>query len=405
VVGLVIAIVLLVVSARTGEPGTATPSRIAGRAQSRHPSAGADLPGLATRSGRPSLAGVTPTHRTTAIPTSRKRAHPLQGAPAMSLAKAVGQLIIARFQRTLPTTSILAAVRSGRVGGVILFPDNTAGGVGATRALVDQLQATAHAGGNPGLLVMTDQEGGSVKRLSGPPYEGAAQMSAPRVAVAEGAATARLLKSAGVNVDLAPVADVSDVDGFMTFEHRTFGNTPAEVARAACAFAHGLSSGGVAYTLKHFPGLGDAMSSTDTGRVSVPASRSLLQADEAAYRTCGSGSHALVMVSSASYSNLTGAMPAVLSPITYREEMRADRIDAVRVSDDLEAPAMSEWVTPALYAIRAGLDLVLYAQSEAAGAHAYQQLVRGARDGQLSAGTVQVAATRVIALKKALRLS
>jgi beta-glucosidase-like glycosyl hydrolase len=68
----------------------------------------------------------------------------------MSLAKSVGQLIIARFAGTVPTSSILAAIRAGHVGGIILYGDNTAGGVEATQALVSQLQSAAHAGSNPG---------------------------------------------------------------------------------------------------------------------------------------------------------------------------------------------------------------------------------------------------------------
>ena len=62
-------------------------------------------------------------------------------------------------------------------------------------------------------------------------------MGTPAVAGAQGAATAELLRSAGVNVDLAPVADVTRTDGFMTQEQRTFGSSPSSVALAVCSFA------------------------------------------------------------------------------------------------------------------------------------------------------------------------
>ena len=241
---------------------------------------------------------VQPTVGTAATTTHKSKPKP---TPGLSLAKALGQLVVARFAGPTPTSSILAAVRSGQVGGIILFADNTGRGVAATGALVSRLQSAARAGGNPRLLIMADQEGGLVKRLPGPPDVSASQMHSPAVAAQQGAATAQLLSSAGINVDLAPVADVSRVNGFMTQEHRTFGSDPAVVAHAACAFAAALSAGGVAYTLKHFPGLGDAYSSTDSGPVAVTASQSQLYADEAAYRSCGAGSRALVMVGSASY--------------------------------------------------------------------------------------------------------
>lgn len=320
------------------------------------------------------------------------------------VSRLIGQLLIGRFAGTSPTPSILAAITEGHIGSIILFSDNTAGGIAATKALVDQLQAAARKGGNPPLLIMTDQEGGQVRRLPGPPQPSASAMSNPSVAAREGSATGQLLRAAGVNVDLAPVADVSRVDGFMTTEQRTFGRKPSVVAHAACAFARGLMGDGVAYTLKHFPGLGDALSSTDSGPVNVTEPSRQLHADGAAYRLCGADPLALVMVSSASYSNLTGSVPAVLSPTIYQQVMPADGIQAVTISDDFQAPAMAGQSSPALHAINAGLDLVMYAQTEAASEAAYQLLYQDYRSGSLSAVRIQSAAARVLDLKRALGL-
>lgn len=326
-----------------------------------------------------------------------------KATPSIPVDKALGQLIVARFAGTAPTSSVLAAVRAGKIGGIILFGDNTAGGTGATRALVSRLQSAARAGGNPGLLILADQEGGLVRRLPGPPHASASEMSDAAVAAQQGAATARLLRSAGVNVDLAPVADVSRINGFMSQEHRTFGSTPTVVARAACAFAHALSTNGVGYTLKHFPGLGDAYTSTDSGPVAVSAPKSALYADEAAYRECGAGARALVMISSASYPNLTGSVPAVLSAKTYGQ-LRANRLSAVTISDDFETRALAAQQSPARRAIDEGLDLVLYGESESAAEGAYRQLYRDTRGGALSVARVRAAATRVLALKRSLGL-
>jgi beta-N-acetylhexosaminidase len=308
------------------------------------------------------------------------------------LAKDLGQLIVARFAGTIPTASILSAIRAGRIGAIILFSENTAGGVIATHTLVTRLQNAAVSGGNPRLLIMTDQEGGEVKRLPGPPYVAASQMANPVVAATEGRETAQLLRAAGVNVDLAPVADVTAVDGFITQEHRTFGNSPAVVANAACAFARSLAAAGVAYTLKHFPGLGDAIDSTDDGPVSVDASASALSAAETAYRRCGANRLALVMISSASYPHLTGSTPAVMSSATYREALRSDRVNAVTISDDFQAPAIANRTAPARTAIDAGLDMVMYAQTESAAEVAFQILYDDIRHGTLSVSRVAAAA-------------
>ncbi|HWH12303.1 MAG TPA: glycoside hydrolase family 3 N-terminal domain-containing protein, partial [Solirubrobacteraceae bacterium] len=164
-----------------------------------------------------------------------------QAPPKLSVGRAVGQTIITGFSGRTPPATLLSRIRDGHVGGVILFAGNTGGGQAQTLRLVRSLQAAAATGHQPGLLVMTDQEGGSVRRLAGPPTLSASQMTSPGLAGQQGVATGRFLAAAGVNVDLAPVADVRrNTNGFLAVEHRTFGSTASTVAARACAFAKGV---------------------------------------------------------------------------------------------------------------------------------------------------------------------
>jgi beta-N-acetylhexosaminidase len=341
-----------------------------------------------------------------ALPEADQRAliEARAGTRPLTLTKAVGQLLIGTYAGVQPPASILKDVRAGRLGGVILMGANTAAGVAATHTATDALQAASRAGGNPGLLIMTDQEGGEVKRLEGPPEYPAAGMADAALARQQGAATAQLLRQAGVNVDLAPVADVSRTDGFMTQEQRTFGSDGHGVARSVCAFARGLAASGVAYTLKHFPGLGDATQNTDGAPVGVAEPANQIRADDAPYRRCGRGPLALVMVSSASYDQLTGSTPAVLSPYIYRTVMKRDGIDAVTISDSFESGAISVQQSPARAAINAGLDMVLYPGYEATCQNAYDLLLQDARAGTLHPGRVLAAARKVLTLKANLGL-
>ena len=86
-------------------------------------------------------------------------------------------------------------------------------------------------------------------------------------------------------MDLAPVADVERVSNSF-LGTRSFGSDPSVVESRACAFAQGLQSEGVAYTLKHFPGLGRATSSTDTGPVTIDASATEIRHDYLPYSAC-----------------------------------------------------------------------------------------------------------------------
>src|SRR5207342_570563 len=162
-------------------------------------------------------------------------------------------------------------------------------------------------------IVATDQEGGVVTRIPGPPSGSAAAMGARPAAdvEAEGRATADLLLRWGVNTDLAPVADVARPGTFEARARRSFSGDPAVAAGGVTAFVAGLGAGGVAATLKHFPGLGAASANTDhaDGVVDVPA------ADLVPFRAgIGAGAQ-LVMVASAAYPALSPGLALTSSTI------------------------------------------------------------------------------------------
>ncbi len=354
--------------------------------------------GRATRSPRAAHHAPAATRK---VRTPRAAAGRTETEASAPLPRMLGQMMVTRLSGTIPSPSLLARIRSGQVGGVILFSDNLAGGTAEIRALTEQLQAAANDGGNPPLLIMTDQEGGEVRRLAGPPSLAPAEMTSSSVAFTEGRATGLLLRRLGINLDLAPVADVERIAGSF-LGTRSFGDEPALAGPRACAFASGLSAAGVAYTLKHFPGLGRATASTDIVPVVVPAPAATLRADYAAYNRCGSGPLAVVMISSAIYPKLTGPLPAVMSPLTYRRELplATGGASVVTISDDLQAGALADQTAPARQAIDAGLDLLMYAGTEQASAEAYTILLADAESGRLSKARIRAAYDAIVALKR-----
>jgi beta-N-acetylhexosaminidase len=315
-------------------------------------------------------------------------------------ARALGELIVSRYTGAVPTRSFLRRVGSGEIGGVILFAENAVAGTAVVRRAIDRLQKAARRGGTYPLLIMTDQEGGEVKRFpSIPPWRAAQEMETASLAWGEGYATGRGLRLIGVNVDLAPVADVERTPGSF-LGTRSFGSSASAVADRACAFAAGLNAGGVAFTLKHFPGLGRAPASTDVGPVTVESSASRLRDDYGAYMRCGRSGVGLVMVSSAIYPALTRTqIPAVLSSEIYSRELASQGIGLPTISDDLDAPAISQLSAPGLRAIDAGLDLLLYARTERSSAIAYRALAHDLRTGSLSPVRVLAAAAAIRAVK------
>lgn len=351
-----------------------------------------------------------------ALPSSPKKAdhstnRPADGAgtggspaithPAASLARMLGQMIVSRLAGSTPSPALLRRVRLGEVGGVILFSESFAGGPSAARAAISALQRAARAGGNPPLLVMTDQEGGEVRRLQwAPPLRAAAQMRSAALARREGEATGRALRAVGVNLDLAPVADVVHVASSF-LGTRSFGSTATQVTERACSFATGLARAGVGYTLKHFPGLGWASASTDVRPVVIGLPASILRTDYEPYLACGSSPDGIVMVNNAIYPHLSsGGAPAVLAPQTYTRELPiAVNRSPVTISDDLQAGALVDQRNVPERAVRAGLDMLMFAQTEAASQAAYETLLADVRGGGVRQARVQAAYEAILAFK------
>jgi hypothetical protein len=191
------------------------------------------------------------------------------------------------------------------MGGVILTHRWTPAEFAATTA---KLHATSCEIGRP-LLIFVDQEGGSIRRLTwAPPVHSEGQLGRLGSAQTqrEATAAASALRTAGVDVDLAPVADTLGPGGFLG--DRSFGGTPSLVASLAATFIHAVQAGGIAATAKHFPGLGAARQSTDDHIVS------LLKTPLEPFRSAIEAGVKLVMVSNASYPKLDpGGTPAVFS--------------------------------------------------------------------------------------------
>ncbi len=262
--------------------------------------------------------------------------------------------------RAPPSAAFLARVRAGHLGGVILMGRwRSRAEVAAVTA---QLQQAACVAGSP-LLVATDQEGGRVRRLTwAEPRAAAADVDSPTQAREEAAAAARALRSAGVGIDLAPVADTpSSSTSFLG--DRAFSSNSLVVGELATAFVAGLQQGGVAATVKHFPGLGQAARSTDDGPVTIHAGSVQLQRGLRPFREAITGGVKLVMVSSASYPALDpSGRPAFASPRIVGDLLRGELgFDGVVVTDALDAPAAARIGHAPTKAIVAGVDLLLYA--------------------------------------------
>lgn len=330
----------------------------------------------------------------------------------MSLAERVGQLLVVGTPSTSASEGARRVIRRHHVGSVILM-NNTTAGATRVRGVVRRLEAAA---AGPGLLVAVDQEGGNVQRLKGP---GFARM--PTAKTQGGWTTARLqrraahwgrdLRGAGVNLDLAPVADTVPASLGRRNQpvgrwDRQFGSRPRVVGTHAAAFTRGMARAGVATAVKHFPGLGRVRGNTDYA--SRVVDRVTRRGDPylRPFATTARAGAGFVMMSLARYPRIDRSAPAVFSRTMIEGVLRGDLgFDGVVVSDSLDAAAVARW-SPGRRAVRfvaAGGDLALVTDATPIPAM-HRALLDRARSKPAFRARVDEAALRVLRAKDALGL-
>jgi beta-N-acetylhexosaminidase len=286
---------------------------------------------------------------------------------------------------------------------VILFGRNVAS-PSQLRSLTAGLQRAA--GGD--LLVSVDQEGGMVRRLRwAAPRRGQPAQRTPALAREEASQGGHDLRSVGINVDLAPVADVAlSPDSIM--RARAFPGGAARVAELTRAAVGGWAGTGVAATAKHFPGLGAARVNTDAARVTIRRSRAQLQSvDLLPFRAAIDSGVPMVMASHALYPAFDVRRIASQSKAILTDLLRTQLgFRGVVITDSLEARAVlsrSSVESAAVRSILAGADVVLLTRFDSY-QQVYDRLLHAARTAGSFRRRVEQSAARVEALKRQLGL-
>ncbi|HMH93363.1 MAG TPA: glycoside hydrolase family 3 N-terminal domain-containing protein, partial [Streptosporangiaceae bacterium] len=335
-------------------------------------------------------------------------------AAGLSPAQLAGQRVIFSYAGQRPPAALLSLIAHGEVAGVIFFSGNVASAAQLS-GVIRQLDAAEADPTNPvraPLLLMTDQEGGPVRRLPGAPFLSEKQVgqSANPAAAARTAGTqaAANLRGIGLNVNLAPVLDVFRTAGDFDDQFgRSYSSDPRAVASLGADFIAAQQAGGVAATAKHFPGLGSAATKQDTDfepvTLNVPAA-TLRAVDELPYPAAISAGVKLVMVSWAVYPALDPSRPAGMSARIVQGELRGRLgFGGVTITDALEAGALKSYGSiahRALLAAQAGMDLILCsAQSTTEGTECLSGLEGGYGSGALPRAGFEAAAARVMALR------
>jgi beta-N-acetylhexosaminidase len=370
-----------------------------------------------TGSDRPASVATSTAGNGGSASSAGRRHRTLPRLPQLTNRQLAGQRVIYSYSGLTPPAELLARIRSGQVAGVIFFGGNISSQAQLAKVAAE-LQQAAKSNSNPvrqPLLLMTDQEGGKVRRLPGGPaksekevglsvHPASAARNAGRVAAAN-------LRGAGLNVNLAPVLDVYRKAGnFIDEFGRSYSRDPAIVSQLGTDFIQAQQGKGVAATAKHFPGLGAAArtENTDERPVTLNLTKTQIRSvDELPYRQAITAGTKLIMVSWASYPSLGTKRPAGLASIVVNGELRKRLgYTGVTITDALEAGALKPYggtSQRAIMAATAGMDLILCSvQNPSQGIDAVTALTGAYRDGTLDRTKFRDAARRILALRMSL---
>jgi len=344
------------------------------------------------------------------------RATALAGLSPQQLA---GQRVIYSYSGLNPPASLISLIQHGEAAGVIFFGQNISSRA-QIAGVIKRLEQADASPLNPvraPLLLMTDQEGGQVRRLPGQPYLSEKQIGAKPLSQAKTLATqagrgaAANLRGVGMNVNLAPVLDVYRKAGDFDDQFgRSYSMRPAVVSALGANMIRAQQAGRVAATAKHFPGLGAAAAAQNTDirpvTLNLPLA-TIRSLDEAPFKTAVSAGVRLVMMSWATYPSIQ-TRPAGLSPKVVQGELRSRlKFTGVTITDALEAGALKSYGTTqnrTLLAAQAGMDLILAsAQNVTQGQQARGALAAAYSKGTLNRQAFLASVNRVIALRRGLK--
>lgn len=279
-----------------------------------------------------------------------------------------GQVVLGAFEGTTLPARTRDWLAAGHLGGVTLFARNVAT-PSEVAALCRAITAAAPSGMPP--VIAVDQEGGRVARLEAPvlalpPMRAIGAIDDVELTERAGRVLGAELAALGMNFDFAPVCDVDSNPANPVIGDRSFGSSPAAVARHAVAFARGLRAAGVLACAKHFPGHGDTTTDSHLELPVLAHDRARLDAVELPpFHAAVEAGIDVVMTAHVVCRGVDPERPATLSPkilSILRDEMG---FRGMVVSDDLNMKAIGVPVgEAAIAAVAAGCDAVLVCRED-----------------------------------------
>ncbi len=329
---------------------------------------------------------------------------------SMSLEHKVAQMFMVTLHGRVMTESGADFIRKWQPGGVVLFAEN-AGNPSDVTKLTNDFQQTITAAGGPPMFISTDQEGNTVARLTDGftvfPNPLLTTAAGEEMAYRVGQATAEELRAVGINMNLAPVADLETNLNNPVIHHRSYGSHPEVTGKIVAQLVRGMQSLGVMATAKHFPGHGETdQDSHGTLPILDISKERLLSLETVPFRYAEAAGVASIMVahiwfpavdpvevpSSISHNVVTGLL---------RDEMGFNGLIMTDAMDMNAVDMTVNYQESMVMAVQAGIDLMTMGPGFGTETteKAMQAVVDAVRSGRIPESRIDESVRRIIAAK------
>lgn len=319
----------------------------------------------------------------------------------MSLEEKIGQLFLVRYDVSTSSKQIT----DYHAGGFVLFAKDFQD---HNKESIKKELSERQKLSNIPLALAVDEEGGYVTRVSRFPAFRSERFKSNRELFETGGyelvessekEKAELLLSLGINLNLAPVADVSvDEDDFMNI--RTFGRNAEETAVFISNIVSYNNNAGISSCLKHFPGYGNNSDTHNGTAIDNRSYETFVNSDYLPFKSGIEAKVPFVLVSHNIVNSIDSEYPASLSSKVINELREKLGFSGIIITDDLEMGAVRQYTLEnrgATLAINAGNDMIITSDFE----NMFNEVLNNVKNGIIEEEKIDIAVKRIIAWKYA----
>lgn len=316
----------------------------------------------------------------------------------LTLEQKIGQLFLIGFEGKTLTAGLESLLKTVRPGGVLLLSRNIEN-ESQLKKLIEGLQKTSLENSGFPLFIATDQEGKPMSRIKWLSEQTSqSEIKSGEESYQVGFNRGKELKNLGVNLNLAPVLDITGAADFLY--NRSFQKNPEETGLLAKALISGQKTAGILTAIKHFPGYGGI--SFNPEREGLPA---LLKIPETSqFKTALLSKPEMIMTSNVIYQEMDSKLPFTFSQkgIQFLKDGLGD--DFLIISDDLSSPVLKNEFSlknTVISANKAGVDILIIAGFDEPKdpLRAFNFLLEAAKNNEISEEKINQSVSKIIKLK------